>query len=71
VTSSLYRGESRPRRQPPRHHVETNAAAHQHKQVNDPFPPVSNKQFPAMYQHDPIKNQYRRYMRSKSPYRRT
>jgi hypothetical protein len=24
-----------------------------------------------MYQHDPVKNQYRRYMRSKSAFRKT
>jgi hypothetical protein len=70
-TSSLYRGESRPRRQAPRHHIETSAAAHQIKPVNDPFPPISSKQFPALYIHDPVKNQYRSYMRAKSAYRRT
>jgi hypothetical protein len=70
MSGSLYRGEVRPRRSSPRHHIETSAAAHQHKPVNDPFPPLSNKQFPAMYQHDPIKNQYRQFMRSKSAYRK-
>jgi hypothetical protein len=65
--SSLYRGEVRPRRSPPRHHIETSAAAHQHHNVDDPFPPLSSKQFPALYQHDPIKNAYRKFMRAKSP----
>lgn len=68
--SSEYRGEVRPRRQGVRHHIETFSAAHQVKPVSDPFPPISNTQFPAMYQrNNPIKNQYRRYMRAKSPTR--
>jgi hypothetical protein len=68
---NMYRGEVRPRRQPPRHHVEPFAESHRHRDVSDPFPPLSSKQFPAMYTHDPIKNQYRRYMRAKQPYRKT
>jgi hypothetical protein len=67
MASNLYRGEVRPRRQPPRHHIETSAALHDTRPVDDPFPPLSNKQFPALYVRDPIKNQYRRYMRAKSP----
>lgn len=62
-----YRGETRPRRQGVRHHIETFAATHQQHHPTDPFPPLSNKQFPAMYSRNPIKNQYRRYMRAKSP----
>jgi len=50
-----------------RHHIETSAAAHKAKDVSDPFPALSNKQFPAFYVHDPVKNQYRRYMRTKTP----
>ena len=65
--SSVYRGESRPRRQGTRHHIETSAAVHHTHSPDDPFPPLSNKQFPSFYQHDPVKNQYRRYMRAKSP----
>ena len=42
---------------------------HMSKDVSDPFPPLSSKQFPSVYQRDPIKNQYRQYMRSKSPYK--
>lgn len=64
-----YRGESRPRRQGVRHHIETNAAAHKAQDVSDPFPPLSSKQFPSMYVRNPIKNAYRSYMRSKSPTR--
>lgn len=64
---SEYRGEVRPRRQGVRHHIETFAGAHHQAKPTDPFPPLSSKQFPAMYQHDPIKNQYRRFMRAKSP----
>ena len=66
----MYRGESRPRRQPPRHHVTMSAASHNTQPVSDPFPPISSKQFPALYTRDPVKNQYRRYMRAKSAYRR-
>jgi hypothetical protein len=47
-----------------------NAAAHQHKPVNDPFPPISSKQFPALYTRNPIRNQYRQFMRSKSAYKK-
>jgi len=68
--SSQYRGEGRPRRQSTRHHIETFAAAHHTHTVDDPFPPLSNKQFPALYTHDPVKNQYRRFMRSKSAFRK-
>jgi len=66
MPGSGYRGASRPRRQPPRHHIETSAAAHQHHNVDDPFPALSSKQFPALYVRDPIKNAYRKYMRGKS-----
>ncbi len=65
--SSMYRGEVRPRRQGTRHHIETYAAAHQTHNPQDPFPPLSSKQFPAMYTRDPVKNQYRQYMSAKSP----
>jgi hypothetical protein len=68
---SMYRGEVRPRRQAPRHHVETSAASHQHHDVDDPFPPLSSKQFPSLYVRNPVKNQYRNYMRSKSAYRKS
>jgi hypothetical protein len=66
--ASEYRGESRPRRQASRHHVTLAAAKHDTRPVNDPFPPMSSKQFPAFYQRNPQKNQYRSYMRMKSPY---
>jgi hypothetical protein len=62
-----YRGETRPRRQPPRHHIETFAASHQTGSPSDPFPTLSSKQFPALYVRNPIKNAYRSYMRAKSP----
>lgn len=65
-----YRGETRPRRQSPRHHIEMYSASHRARDVSDPFPPLSSKQFPALYIHNPIKNQYRNYMRSKSAYRK-
>ena len=67
MSSSMYRGETRPRRQPGRHHIETFAASHQIKAVDDPFAPLSSKQFPALYVRNPIRNQYRRFMRAKSP----
>ena len=63
-----YRGETRPRREPTRHHIVMSSAAHQHRDVDDPFPPLSNSQFPSLYIHSPIKNLYREYMRSKSGY---
>jgi hypothetical protein len=65
-----YRGQSRPRRQPSRHHISTFASAHKPRDVSDPFAPISSKQFPALYTRSPVKNQYRRYMRAKSPYSR-
>jgi hypothetical protein len=69
--SSGYRGEGRPRRQPPRHHVETSASAHEPRHhPMDPFPSLSSKQFPAQYQRDPVKNQYRRFMRAKQAYKK-
>ena len=68
MTSSGYRGEVRPRRRPSRHNIHIHSATHSTQPVNDPFPPLSNQQFPAFYQRNPIKNQYRRYMRSKSIY---
>jgi hypothetical protein len=64
---SSYRGQSRPRRQGVRHHIETYSASHQVKPVSDPFPPMSSAQFPALYTRNPIKNQYRRFMRAKTP----
>lgn len=67
-TDSGYRGEVRPRRQPTRHHITMNAASHDPRPTDDPFPPISTKQFPAFYVRSPVKNQYRRYMRMKSPY---
>jgi hypothetical protein len=66
--SSGYRGESRPRRRPSRHNITISSATHSTLPVNDPFPPLSSKQFPAMYVRNPIKNVYRSYMRSKSIY---
>jgi hypothetical protein len=36
----------------------------------DPFPSLSSKQFPAQYQRDPVKNQYRRFMRAKQAYKK-
>jgi hypothetical protein len=39
--------------------------------VNDPFPPISTKQFPALYIRNPGKNVYRNYMRAKSPYQKS
>jgi len=69
--SGGYSGEVKPRRQAPRHHVETSAAAHESRgHPMDPFPILSSKQFPALYQRDPVKNQYRRFMRSKQAYRK-
>ena len=65
---SEYRGEVRPRRTPSRHHIVMSSAAHQHRDVDDPFGPLSNAQFPAMYTRNPLKNVYRNYMRSKTAY---
>ena len=65
---SGYRGETRPRRQPSRHHISLYAGAHKTDEVNDPFPPFNSSQFPAFYTRNPIRNQYRRYMRMKTPY---
>jgi hypothetical protein len=44
------------------------ASLHKPPEVNDPFPPLSSYQFPALYIRNPIKNQYRKYMKIKSPY---
>jgi hypothetical protein len=65
---SEYRGEVRPRRQPTRHHIVIWSASHSHQPVSDPFPPMSSKQFPALYTRNPQKNVYRSYMRMKTPY---
>ena len=65
-----YRGEVKPRRQPTRHHIELWSTAHQHRDVDDPFPPLSNSQFPALYTRSPIKNLYHRYMSAKSAYKK-
>jgi len=65
---SGYRGEVRPRRQSTRHHIEMHAASHRSGKPSDPFPPISTKQFPALYTRSPMKNQYRSYMRAKTPY---
>ena len=65
---SEYRGEVKPRRQPSRHHIVMWSASHDSRPVDDPFPPISSKQFPAMYIRSPMKNQYRAYMRMKTPY---
>ena len=65
---SGYRGATRPRRQNNQRRMIPSAALNKSHDVSDPFPPISNKQFPAFYQRDPIKNQYRAYMRAKSPY---
>jgi len=68
--ASEFRGEVRPRRQPVQHHIVTNAATHISRPVEDPFPPISNTQFPQLYIRSPTKNAYRSYMRMKSPYSR-
>jgi hypothetical protein len=68
--ASNYRGETRPRRQASMHHISVNAALHRKRDVSDPFPPISTKQFPALYTRSPIKNQYRSYMRTKSAYKK-
>jgi hypothetical protein len=65
-----YRGQVRPRRQPPSHHIQVSAGLHKTGGPSDPFGPLSNKQFPSLYIRNPIKNVYRSYMRQKSPYRR-
>jgi hypothetical protein len=44
------------------------SAAHDRRPVDDPFAPISSKQFPAMYTRSPMKNTYRSYMRAKTPY---
>jgi hypothetical protein len=46
------------------------AASHRLHDVTDPFPPISSKEFPALYVRSPVKNQYRNYMRQKSPYQK-
>lgn len=68
--ASEYRGEVRPRREPTRHHIEMYSASHRHQEVNDPFPPLSSKQFPSLYVRSPIKNLYRQYMGAKSAYKK-
>jgi hypothetical protein len=66
-----FRGEVKPRRSPSRHHIEMSAAAHQHHgQPLDPFPPLSNSQFPQLYVRSPVQNAYRKFMRAKSAYRK-
>jgi hypothetical protein len=66
-----YRGETKPRRQPVRHHIEMFAASHRAVNPTDPFPPLSSAQFPALYVRAPIKNLYRQYMNAKSAYKKS
>jgi hypothetical protein len=68
VTPSGYRGEVRPRRRPTRHNIHVSAATHSTAPVSDPYEPISAGGFPAFYQRNPIRNQYRKYMRLKSIY---
>ena len=68
MADSEYRGEERPRRRPTRHNITISSAQHSTAPTEDPFAPISTKQFPAFYQRNPIRNQYRRYMRAKSIY---
>ena len=68
MAESGYSGEVRPRRRPTRHNITVSAASHDTQPVNDPFPPISSAQFPHLYQRNPIRNQYRRFMRQKSIY---
>jgi len=69
------RSEASQRRLPVRHHVMVSAAAHRADDLSSPFTAgMSNNlapaQFHGMYVRNPARNQYQRFMRSKSPYRR-
>ena len=68
MADSGYRGEVRPRRRPSRHNITVSAANTSTLPTTDPFGPISSKQFPAFYQRNPIRNQYRKFMRQKSIY---
>lgn len=46
----------------------TSAARHDTRPVSDPFAPISNSQFPQLYIRSTMRNQYRNYMRIKTPY---
>jgi hypothetical protein len=69
------RREAAPRRQPPRHHIETHAASHRAPDFSSPYTAgpinLAPAQFKDVYQHNnPIRNQYRKFMRVKTPYSR-
>jgi hypothetical protein len=66
--ASEFRGEVRPRRSPPKHHIVMSAARHDLRPVDDPFAPISNSQFPQLYIRSTMRNTYRSYMRAKTPY---
>jgi hypothetical protein len=64
--------QSRGRRQPTRHHVQLSSAAHQIKGFSSPYTAgpinLASAQFGSQYVRNPSRNQYRRFMRVKSPY---
>jgi hypothetical protein len=69
------RSEARGRRQSPRHHVETSAASHRAADFSSPYTAgpinLSSAQFKDQYVRNPSRNAYMRFMRAKSPYKRS
>jgi hypothetical protein len=68
------RSEASQRRRPTRHNIVTYSGTHRADDVSSPFTSgminLAPAQFHGMYVRNPARNQYRRFMRAKSPYRR-
>lgn len=66
--------QSAGRRASTRHHIESSSAAHQIKGFSNPYTAgkinLSPVQFGSQYVRNPLRNQYRNFMKVKSPYRR-
>jgi hypothetical protein len=62
------------RRQSTRHHVEMYSAAHRSKDFSSPWTAgkinLAPAQFKSQYIRNPSRNQYRNFMRVKSPYKK-
>ena len=62
------------RRQSTRHHIEMYAGAHRAKDFSSPWTAgkinLSPAQFKSQYVRNPLRNQYRNFMRVKSPYKK-
>ena len=74
MASPIYQRGAKGRRQPTRHHIETFAASHRSADFSSPYTSGLNNlapaQFQSQYVRNPLRNQYRNFMRVKTPYKR-